>query len=67
MENFLADLVSEPALAEAIIRRVEEYTTRLATETARLGVDVVCFYDDAGMQSGLQVSPQVWRRYVKPA
>jgi uroporphyrinogen decarboxylase len=67
MENFLADLLSEPTLAEAIIRRVEEYTTRLASETARLGVDVVCFYDDAGMQSGLQVSPQVWRRFVKPA
>jgi len=67
MENFLADLVAEPALAEAVIRRVEEHTTRLATAVARLGVDVLCFYDDAGMQTGMQISPQVWRQFVKPA
>ena len=67
MENFLADLVAEPALADAVIRIVEEHTTRLATAVARLGVDVLCFYDDAGMQSGMQVSPQVWQRFVKPA
>lgn len=67
MENFLADLVAEPALAEAVIRTVEKHTTRLATTVARLGVDVLCFYDDAGMQTGMQVSPQVWRQFVKPA
>jgi uroporphyrinogen decarboxylase len=67
MENFLADLVAEPALAEAVIHKVEEHTTRLAMAVARLGVDVLCFYDDAGMQTGMQISPQVWRQFVKPA
>lgn len=67
MENFLVDMMNNPELAEAVVRKVEGYTTRLATATARLGVDVLCFYDDAGMQRGLQIAPALWRRFVKPA
>jgi len=67
MERFMMDLVSEPALAEAVVRKVEEHTTRLALATAQAGVDVLCFYDDAGMQRGMQIAPALWRRYIKPA
>jgi uroporphyrinogen decarboxylase len=67
MEQFLMDLVSERAIAEAILRKVEEHTTRLALATAESGVDVLCFYDDAGMQRGMQLAPALWRRLVKPA
>jgi len=67
MENFLVDLVSRPDVAEALIRKVEAHTTRLALATARAGVDVLCVYDDAGMQQGMQIAPNLWRQYVKPA
>ena len=67
MEQFLMDLVSEPALAEAILLKVEGHTTRLALATAEAGVDVLCFYDDAGMQRGMQLAPALWRRFVRPA
>ncbi len=67
MENFMMDLLAAPAMAEAVIRRVAEHTTRLATASARAGIDVLCFYDDAGMQTGMQISPELWRRFVKPA
>jgi uroporphyrinogen decarboxylase len=67
MERFMMDLVAEPALAEAVLRKVEEHTTRLALATAAAGVDVLAFYDDAGMQRGMQIAPALWRRYVKPA
>ena len=67
MEQFLMDLVSEPGMAEAILRKVEQHTTRLALATAETGVDVLCFYDDAGMQRGMQLAPALWRRFVKPA
>jgi len=66
MENFMLDLVSNPAMAEALIRKVEAHTTRLALASARIGIDVLCMYDDAGMQRGMQISPDLWRRYVKP-
>jgi len=67
MERFLVDLVSDPPMAEALVRKIEAHTTRLAVATARAGVDVLCVYDDAGMQRGMQISPKLWRRYVKPA
>jgi uroporphyrinogen decarboxylase len=67
MEGFLADMVSDPVLAEAVIRKVEEHTTRLAVATARAGIDVLCFYDDAGMQRGMQISPGLWRKFIRPA
>ena len=54
MENFLMDLAAEPAMAEAVVAKVRDHTRRLALATARAGVDVLCFYDDAGMQSGMQ-------------
>ena len=67
MEQFLMDLVSAPVLAEAIVTKVEQHTTRLALATAELGVDVLCFYDDAGMQRGMQLAPALWRQFIKPA
>ncbi|MHB8901676.1 MAG: uroporphyrinogen decarboxylase family protein, partial [Thermoguttaceae bacterium] len=67
MEQFLMDLVSEPELAEAIVAKVADHTARLARASARLGIDVLCFYDDAGMQTGMQLSPALWRRFIKPA
>lgn len=67
MERFMVDLAESPVLAEAVIRKVELHTTSLALATARLGVDVLCMYDDAGTQRGMQISPAWWRRYIKPA
>jgi uroporphyrinogen decarboxylase len=67
MEDFMMDLIAAPAMAEAVIGRVTEHTVRLATASARLGIDVLCFYDDAGMQTGMQISPELWRRHIKPA
>ena len=67
MDRFLMDLVLEPALAEAIVRKVAGHTRRLALASAVAGIDVLCFYDDAGMQTGLQISPELWRRFIKPA
>jgi uroporphyrinogen decarboxylase len=67
MENFLTDLVANESLAEAVIAKVCRHTTRLALATASVGVDVLCMYDDAGMQTGMQLSPALWRRHIKPA
>ena len=67
MELFLMDLAVNPVLAEAVLHKVEEHTTNLALASAAAGADVLCFYDDAGTQRGMQISPEMWRRYIKPA
>jgi uroporphyrinogen decarboxylase len=67
MERFMIDLVTDPAMAEAVIQKIAAHTARLALASARAGIDVLCFYDDVGMQTGMQISPQLWRRFIKPA
>ncbi len=67
MEGFLTDLLDRPEIAGAIVEKVAGFTTRLALETAGAGVDVLAFYDDAGMQKGMQISPSLWRSLIKPA
>lgn len=66
MQQFMTDLLLDPELADAAIRKVAAHTTALALESARAGIDVLCFYDDAGMQTGLQIAPELWRRFIKP-
>ncbi|MGA2765480.1 MAG: uroporphyrinogen decarboxylase family protein [Spirochaetia bacterium] len=67
MEQFMMDLLAEEEVARAIIRKVSDFTLKLAMATAAAGVDVLAFYDDAGSQSSMQISPQVWRAFIKPA
>jgi uroporphyrinogen decarboxylase len=67
MERFMVDLLQEPGLAAAIVAKVSGFTARLAVESARAGIDVLAFYDDAGSQSGMQISPSIWRSLIKPA
>lgn len=66
MQQFMMDLAVNTDIAEAIIRKVTNHTTALALESARAGIDVLCFYDDAGMQTGMQISPAMWREFIKP-
>jgi len=66
MQAFLEDLLLAPALAEAITHKVAAHTRTLALASAQAGIEVLCFYDDAGMQTGLQLDPRLWRRFIKP-
>ncbi len=67
MDNFMMDMLLRPALAQAIVKKVAAYTKTLVLASARAGIDVLCFYDDAGMQSGMQISPELWKKFIKPA
>ncbi len=66
MEHFMMDLLSNASLAEAVVGKVAEYTKSLALQSAAAGIDVLCFYDDAGMQTGMQIDPDLWRQFIKP-
>ena len=69
MEDALIRLRAEPAIVEAALEHVEafllEYTRRML-EAAEGMVDIVWFGDDFASQRGLLVSPEDWRRFLKP-
>jgi uroporphyrinogen decarboxylase len=66
MERFMEDLILHPHIADTITQRVASYVKNLAIASARAGIDVLCFYDDVGMQTGMQISPALWRHFIKP-
>jgi uroporphyrinogen decarboxylase len=69
MEEFLVDLASDPALPEYILDRISEVVvenTRRVLEAASELIDMVYFYDDMGAQTGLLISKNMWRKYIRP-
>ena len=68
-ENFYMDLVAEPEFAEALMRRVADYQIALYEHVlAEVGpyVDVVMVAEDLGSQDGPLISPDTYRRMIKP-
>ena len=69
-ENFYTDMVAEPHFAEALIQGVADYQVALYDHVlAEVGpyLDVVMVAEDLGSQDGPLISPETYRRMVKPA
>lgn len=66
MENLLSDFLLEPAFVEGLFDRILQYN--LAIVDAALGHEIDGFYfgDDYGQQTGMVMSPAVWRKFIKP-
>ena len=65
-ERMLMDFVEDPDRAEAILDIPFRYHLRVAEELTRRGVDMIWTGDDVGMQKGMLVAPETWRRFLKP-
>ena len=66
MQAFMEDLILNPHLIESLTGKVASYVRKLALKSAEAGIDVLCFFDDVGMQTGMQISPELWKRFIKP-
>lgn len=67
--EFFMDLLTNQTFAEALIQRITEIDIGMwDVQLSQVGnyVDVVCQGDDLGMQTGLQISPELYRKFVKP-
>lgn len=68
-DQFLVDLLLAPALAEAIMEQlVDVYIERFNRWWAAVGpyIQTVQVNDDLGMQQGPTISPELYRRMIKP-
>jgi len=68
-EQFMVDLLTEEAMVEALLEiLMDGYTKRIDRYAPALkgSVDVVLFNDDLGTQQGPIVSPELYRRFIKP-
>lgn len=69
LDRFLVDLKERPAIPCAIMDCYTDLFIAQATrwlEAADGLIDMVYTYDDVGMQSGLLLSPKMWREFILP-
>jgi len=62
----LEDLHAERGRVEQLAGLVFGFEEAVIALLPRYGFDAVSFYDDWGTQSGLIVSPAIWREFFKP-
>lgn len=68
-EQFFMDLALEPKKAEILLDKVNDLAIRFfekAMTKVKGLVDGVYLGDDFGTQSGLAISPEMWRKYIRP-
>jgi len=65
-EQTLTDLVLNPDLVERLLNIPFHYHLAAASRLVELGVDMIWIGDDVGMQRGMLISVETWRRFFKP-
>ncbi len=69
MDKFLMHMATEPEFAAALLRKITDLCkTLMGHFLAECGdlIDIIKIGDDLGMQSGLLISPRMYRRLLKP-
>jgi len=65
-EKLLMDFVTDPDTAEAVLDIPFTYHLKAAEKLTRMGVDMIWTGDDIGTQNTMLMSPETWRRFLKP-
>jgi len=65
-EKTLMDLVLHPDLVERLFDIPFHYHLTAAKKLVEMGVDMIWIGDDVGAQDRMLISPQTWRRFLKP-
>jgi uroporphyrinogen decarboxylase len=67
MENAIFDFVENPELIEFMLKRCGDFSMALAKAAISLyHLDWLWTGDDVGSQNGMMVSPDIWRKMIKP-
>lgn len=65
--NLLYDMEDEEPLLGKLIEGVEEFNHFIIKRYVEYGVDIVSFPEDLGMQIGPMLSPDNFKKYIKPS
>lgn len=65
-ENLLMDPIEHPKMFFELRDRYLEFQCSILDSWLKTDIDAVYFGDDLGTQTGLLMSPDMWRRYYKP-
>ncbi|PIE31329.1 hypothetical protein CSA56_18560 [candidate division KSB3 bacterium] len=65
LESYLIALASGEAWVEVLNDRVEYWSTNIALQLIKLGVDAIWMGEDLGTQTSTLISPRMWRKRFK--
>jgi len=68
-DEIMMDFAEEPPELQLLIDKVLAYNLRqvkIRIENVREPASIIWFGDDLGMQNSLPISPEKWRRFLKP-
>jgi uroporphyrinogen-III decarboxylase len=63
--KFSVDLNRRSKIADRILDGLLRFFLESGKRLAELGVDILCIGDDIAMQTGMMISPTLWRKYFK--
>lgn len=66
MEDLMSDMLQYPEMAEVLLDRITDLRAFQARTFAQFGADVLSLGDDISMQTGMLMSPRMWRKWLKP-
>ena len=66
LEKYMVGMMCEEPWLEALNDRVEEWSTGLALQMVKAGVDAIWLGEDLGSQISTLISPEDWRIRFKP-
>jgi len=66
LDQLLFDMVEDEDYANALFDKVMEFPLQAGLKYIDLGVDMVWVGDDVAMQTGMMISPALFRKYLKP-
>ena len=66
LEELLTDMLSQPEMASCLFERLAELRIAQAAAYLRAGCDILMLGDDVAAQTGMIMSPALWRRFLKP-
>lgn len=65
--NLLYDMMDEEPLLWDLIERLEAFNQEIVRRYLEIGVDIIELPEDLGMQVGPMLSPEQFRKYIKPS
>jgi uroporphyrinogen decarboxylase len=66
MEALMMDFIDHPSFVDELFDAISCYNIAQVKEALRYDIDAVYFGDDWGQQSGLQMGPRLWKRFIFP-
>lgn len=66
LEKYMVGMLCDEQWIEPLNDRVEEWSTGLALQLVKAGVDAIWFGEDLGSQTSTLISPEDWRVRFKP-